>query len=140
MRFKTITLLILSGLTSSVFAQHDSTDLNLTTTDFIPQSTEDFLTYGTGNLVVLSVEFEIDDLPTFGKVRIELIRHVSGSQVAVYSTSYTLAELNEADFIDESLVQIDLPPVDDLEGYEIAVRIEDTVGHQKILITKYVQP
>ena len=121
------------------FAQADSTDISFTAVPFQQQSLEDSLTYGTGSLSTLQLEFEIDDLEDFGKVWVEVLGvDGEGNAQSVFYDSYTNVQLLAAEQISGSLVAIDLTILELVRDYQVVIRIEDTHGHEKISILKYL--
>lgn len=128
--------LIITGMS---MGQTDSTDLNFTAVEFEHESSQDTMTYGAGELSELKLEFTIDDLANFGKLWVEIVQcDPNDKEVAVYYGEFTLAALQTSGFIDENEVKMELAVLVPGLSYKLVLRMEDTYGHERISISKYL--
>lgn len=125
---------------SHVSAQTDSSDLSFTPVPYEQQSLEDSIAYGIGELSQLHLGFELDNLPNFSKVWVEVFRiDQEAKALPVFFDSYTLTELNTAGFMDGNQVNMELMILQLTGTYYTTIRIEDVYGHEKISISKYLE-
>jgi hypothetical protein len=131
---RTLTILLLSLIGVSTYAQSDSTDLNLYTTTPVLVTEMDTMMYGDGNFESYLLDFTISDTTNFGTVAIEF--STSTDQI-LYRHTFTLAELQLENIIDPNWsVEINFGNFDLNDSYKVSVVIGNYIGVLEPSISK----
>lgn len=130
-------VIFLMGL--GAFAQTDSTDLDFNSTVFVPATAQDSAQYGVNDYHYLTLEFDLvgEDVSS---VLIEVIRlDADGNSTSVYYQTFTIAELEAQNLIDNAdHVELALGLYSSHPHYQVFLNLSDTLGHEKISLSKYL--
>ena len=132
--------LILSSFFGSnqSFSQTDSTDLTLTMSAPVLETTEDSIFYPEEFFGELSMEIELDSPSDISSFQVEL--SVEGARAILYRRIYSYDELVSLGFLEEGTVTLSFGNQDMANAYKVTIALGNEAGELGKTIQKTITP